>query len=294
MNYLNWEAHSLLRDPIWLRSSQTWNPSHITWANDDKSMYFVWHHCFHVLLNENIDNTTKGVEGCCGKQYSQDFVSFLNDAGERKVFTAVLSQWNECPGRPKVYSPCISPATYLFSHYICSWKDNVQRTFRTEAAVDKKPASNETGLFPSEVEEKTQLHQWIISYWEAGRLLWDPYWLRSSDSWNPSHITWANADKSMYFVWHHCFHLLLNENIDIISNGVDGCYGKHYSQDFISFPNDAVERKVFTAVLSDWNECPGMPKVYSPCISGYIIILPLHLLLKREHSEDVSHWGSCG
>ena len=181
-----WEAHSLLWDPYWLRSSETWNPNHVTWADTDKSIYFVWHHCFHLLLNENIDIISNGVDGCCGKDYSQDFISFLNDAGERKVFTAVLSQWNECPGRPKVYSPCISQATFLFSHYICSWKENIQRTFRTEAAVDKKTASYEIGLFPSEVEEKTQLHQWIIFYWEAHSLLWDPYWLRSSETWNPT------------------------------------------------------------------------------------------------------------
>ena len=168
---------------------------------------------------------------------------------------------------PKVYSPCISHATILFSLYIFSWKDYIQRPFRTEAAVDKTPASYKIVLFPSELEEKTQLHQWIILNWEAHRLLWDPYWGRSSETWNPSHITCADADKSLYFVWHLCFHLLLNENIDIISNGVDGCCGKHYSQDFISFRNDAGEPKVFTAVLSQWNECPGRPKVYSPCIS---------------------------
>ena len=27
---------------------------------------------------------------------------------------------------------------------------------------------------------------------------------------------------------------------------------------------------------------------------GYVLILPLHQLPKREHSEDVSHWGGCG
>ena len=162
-------------------------------------------------------------------------------------------------------------ATLLFSHYICSWKENIQKTVRTEAAVDKKPASYEIGLFPGEVEDKTQIHSWVIFYWEARSLLWDPIWLRSSQTWNPSHITCADADKSVYFMWHHCFQLLLNENIDIISNGVDGCCGKHYSQDFISFPNDAGERKVFPAVLSDWNECPGrlnctvhaFPRLYS-------------------------------
>ena len=52
-------------------------------------------------------------------------------------------------------------ATLLFSHYICSRKENIQRTFRTEAAVDIKPASYEICLFPTEVEEKTQLHQWL-------------------------------------------------------------------------------------------------------------------------------------
>ena len=136
---------------------------------------------------------------------------------------------DECPGRLKLYSPCISQAIFLFSQYICSWKENIQKTFRTECAVDNKPASYEIGLFPGEVEEKTQIHQWLIFYWEARRLLRDPYWLRSSETWNPSHITWAYADKSMYFVWHHYFHLLQSENIDIISNGVDGCCGKHYS-----------------------------------------------------------------
>ena len=150
---------------------------------------------------------------------------------------------------------------FLFSHYISSRKENIQKTFRTEAAVDNKPASYVIGLFPGEVEEETQINQWIIFYWEARRLLWDPYWRRSSETWNPSHITCADADKSMYFVWHLCFHLLLNENIDIISNGVDGCCGKHYSQDFISILNDAGEGKVFTAVLSEWSECPGRPNV---------------------------------
>ena len=190
---------------------------------------FLWHHYFHLLQSENIDIISNGVDGCCGKHYSQDFISFPNDAGEHKVFTAVLSDWNECPGRLKLYCPCISQAIFLFSQYIYSWKENIQKTFRTEAAVDNKPASYEIGLFPGEVEEKTQIHQWIIFYWEARRLLRDPYWLRSSETWNPSHITCADADKSMYFVWHHYFHLLQSENIDIISNGVDGCCGKHYS-----------------------------------------------------------------
>ena len=221
----------------------------------------MWHLCFHLLLNENIDIISNCVDGCCGKHYSQDFISFLNDAGDGKVFTAVLSEWNECPGRPKVYSPCISHATILLSLYIFSWKDYIQRPFRTEAAVDKTPASYKIVLFPSELEEKTQLHQWIIFYWESQRLLWDTYWLRSSETWNPSHIPWANADKNMYFVRHHCFHLLLNENIDIISSGVDGCCEKHYSQDFVSFLSDAGEGKVFTAVLSEWSECPGRPNV---------------------------------
>ena len=146
----------------------------LTWLDADKIMYFVWHHCFHLLLNANIDNTSNGVDGFCGKHYSQDFISFQNDAGERKVFTAVLSEWNECPGRPQVYSPCVSQYT-LILYDICSWKENIQRTFLTEAAVDKKPASYKISLFPSEVEEKTQLHQWIIFYLETRRLLWDPY-----------------------------------------------------------------------------------------------------------------------
>ena len=38
-------------------------------------------------------------------------------------------------------------------------EEDIKRMFRTEAAVDKKTASYEIGLFPSEVEEKTQLHQ---------------------------------------------------------------------------------------------------------------------------------------
>ena len=138
-----------------------------------------------------------------------------------------------------MYYPCISHATFLYSHYICFWKENIQRTFRTEVTVDKKPASYEIGLFPGEVDQKTQTHQWIIFYWEAHSLLRDPIWLRSSQTWNPSHITWADAHNSMYFVWHHCFHVLLNEIIDKTSNGVDGFCGKHYSQDFLSFLNDA-------------------------------------------------------
>ena len=159
------------------------------------------------------------------------------------------------------------PRLHSYSPITSAPEEDIKRMFPTEAAVDKKTASYEIGLFPSEVEEKTQLHQWIIFYWEAHSLLWDPYWLRSSETWNPNHVTWADTDKSIYFVWHHCFHLLLNENIDKSSNGVDGFCGKHYSQDFISFLNDAGDRKVFTAVLSQWNECPGTPKVYSPCIS---------------------------
>ena len=126
----------------------------LTWLDADKIMYFVWHHCFHLLLNANIDNTSNGVDGFCGKHYSQDFISFLNDAGDHNVFTALLSEWDECPGRPKVYSPCISLATLLFPYYICSRKENIQRAFRTEVAVNYKPPSYEIGLFPSEVERK--------------------------------------------------------------------------------------------------------------------------------------------
>ena len=117
------------------------------------------------------------------------------------------------------------------------------------------------------------------------------------------------------FLWHHYFHLLQSENIDIISNGVDGCYGKHYSQDFISFQNDAGERKVFTAFISEWKECPDRPMWYfsllrplllhqrvdskgrsivSTHFLGYTLLLPLHLVLKGEHWEDLQHWDGFG
>ena len=137
--------------------------------------------------------------------------------------------------------------------------------------MHKKPASYEIGFFPSEVEEKTQLHQRNIFYGRPAAYS-EIHIDLDLQRHGMQHVTWADADKSMYFVWHHGFHLLLNENIDIISNGVDGCCGKHYSQDFISFRNDAGEPKVFTAVLSQWNECPGRPKVYSPCISPATIL----------------------
>ena len=132
--------------------------------------------------------------------------------------------------------------------------------------MDKKTTSYEIGLFPSEVERK---HNYTNELSFTGRPAGysEIHIDLDLQRHGMQHVTWADADKSMYFVWHHCFHLLLNENIDKSSNGVDGFCGKHYSQDFISFLNDAGDRKVFTAVLSQWNECPGRPKVYSPCIS---------------------------
>ena len=115
---------------------------------------------------------------------------------------------DECPGRLKLYSPCISQAIFLFSHYICSRKENIQRTFRTEAAVHKKPASYEIGFFPSEVEEKTQLHQRNIFYGRPAAYS-EIHIDLDLQRHGIQHVTWADADKSMYFVWHHCFHLLL-------------------------------------------------------------------------------------
>ena len=43
--------------------------------------------------------------------------------------------------------------------------------FNTETALGKKPASDEIGLFPSDFEEKTNLHECSIFHWEPHRLL---------------------------------------------------------------------------------------------------------------------------
>ena len=91
------------------------------------------------------------------------------------------------------------PRLHSYSPITSAPEEDIKRMFPTEAAVDKKTASYEIGFFPSELEEKTQLHQRNIFYGRPAAYS-EIHIDLDLQRHGIQHVTWADADKSMYFV----------------------------------------------------------------------------------------------